>query len=523
MKINDIPKSMLDMLAFRIDGDEPWEAPSPIEFALRPVSSFTPDLLPEELVGYVTDEAHRMQCPPDFVAVALLVTIGSVIGSGCAIRPKQLDTWTVVPNLWGGFVGRPGMLKTPALKSGTAFLGTLEHEAKLEHDAAIARFLTRKAEREYDLKQLKAANAEAKFNLSVEEIRHRILDITRLDQEDKEPKLRRYRTNDATVEKIGELVADSQRGLIFVRDELVGLLANCDKQGHEGDRSFFLEAWEGQSSFTTDRIGRGNVYVPKLCLSLFGGIQPEKLQQYLYATLAGYGNDGLFQRFQLMVYPDERAEKAYVDEKPDDAAKEKIVKILRALAATDFVTIGAQPGDGGVTPYFRFAEKAQPLFVTWYKRMEAEIEEEETPVVAEHIGKYRKLIPSLALIFHLVALAAGKKYKAPGISKEALQRAIKWHDYLLSHARRIYSLGGDPLQPAVTTLIARIRSGKLVDGFSERDVYKAGWTNLIDAEVVRSACRELEQDQWIRRIPTERGSGRPASSSYLINPLVKAA
>ena len=32
------------------------------------------------------------------------------------IRPKRHDDWTVVPNLWGAIVARPGMLKTPALR-----------------------------------------------------------------------------------------------------------------------------------------------------------------------------------------------------------------------------------------------------------------------------------------------------------------------------------------------------------------------------------------------------------------------
>ncbi len=79
----------------------------------------------------------------------------------------------------------------------------------------------------------------------------------------------------------------------------------------------------------------------------------------------------------------------------------------------------------------------------------------------------------------------------------------------------------DPVQSAANALAAKIKSGKLVDGFSERDVYKSGWVNLSDPMAVSAACRELEHESWIRRIPAEKGTGRPQSPSYRINPALK--
>ena len=54
-----------------------------------------------------------------------------------------------------------------------------------------------------------------------------------------EPVLRRYKTNDPTVEKLGELLRENPGGLLYMRDELVGLIASWDKSGREGDRQFF--------------------------------------------------------------------------------------------------------------------------------------------------------------------------------------------------------------------------------------------------------------------------------------------
>ncbi|MBK7897926.1 MAG: DUF3987 domain-containing protein [Betaproteobacteria bacterium] len=43
------------------------------------------------------------------------------------------------------------------------------------------------------------------------------------------------------------------------------------KQGHEQDRAFYLEAWNGHGSFPLDRIGRGHVVCDNMCVSILGG------------------------------------------------------------------------------------------------------------------------------------------------------------------------------------------------------------------------------------------------------------
>src|SRR5438067_2294124 len=75
---------------------------------------------------------------------------------------------------------------------------------------------------------------------------------------------RRYWTQDSTVEKLGIRLQDNPRGLLIVRDELSGWLHGLEKQGREGDRQFYLEAWNGTGSFTVDRIERGTLHIPAL-------------------------------------------------------------------------------------------------------------------------------------------------------------------------------------------------------------------------------------------------------------------
>ena len=107
-----------------------WPDPAELPEGLPAVQPFDPILLPENLRPWITDTAARMQVPLDFPAIASMVALGSVVGRKMGIRPKRRDDWTVIPNLFGGIVGRPGLLKTPALQEACRPLICLEMAAK---------------------------------------------------------------------------------------------------------------------------------------------------------------------------------------------------------------------------------------------------------------------------------------------------------------------------------------------------------------------------------------------------------
>ena len=123
---------------------EPWGAPLPIPSMLLPVESFDAALMPAALGPWVSDIAERMQCPPDFPAVAAMVALSSVIGRKACIAPKRRDNWRVIPNLWGAVVGRPGVMKSPALAEAMKPLDRLQ---------ALASELHAESMRDHSIKQ----------------------------------------------------------------------------------------------------------------------------------------------------------------------------------------------------------------------------------------------------------------------------------------------------------------------------------------------------------------------------------
>lgn len=253
-----------------------WPDPVPLKTQLLPVQALSCEMMPEPFRARLEDIAHRMQCPPDIAAIAMIVVAATVIGTGCGIRPKRRDDWTLVPNLYGLAVARPSiLLKTPTLAEAIKPMLRLEGEAQdafstatRYHDAQKEMF---KAEKDA-LKDSMTAVAKKKSSaLNADTLIEQYANM----QEPQKPTLRRYRTNDATVEKLSELLNENPRGMLLFRDEFSGTLATWEKEGREADRSFFLEAWNGKGSHISDRIGRGTIFTKHLCVSMLGGIQPD--------------------------------------------------------------------------------------------------------------------------------------------------------------------------------------------------------------------------------------------------------
>jgi putative DNA primase/helicase len=224
-------------------------------------------------------------------------------------------------------------------------------------------------------------------------------------EEVKPPTERRYLTNDSTIEKLGELLNENPNGLLVYRDELSGLFAAMERDGHEQDRPFYLEGWKGTGSFTYDRIGRGTVRIKAMCLSMLGSIQPEPLRANLGRSFKDGANDGFIQRFQLSVFPDTPSTWQNIDRKPNAEARARAFKVFETLDTLDVSKLGATIGEPlheEKVPYLHFAPDAQQFFDEWHATLERRLRsDDEHPVMIEHLSKYRSLMPSLALIFHL--------------------------------------------------------------------------------------------------------------------------
>jgi len=329
------------------------------------------------------------------------------------------------------------------------------------------------------------------------------------------PTRRRYIVNDTTVEKCGVILAENPNGVLLFLDELISLLRSMEREGHEADRGFYLTAWAGDSRYTYDRIGRGTLDIEAAIVSIVGSIQPGVIADYLRGAVhGGSGDDGLMQRFQLTVWPDPPATWRNVDRYPDAEAKNAAHAALQHLADLTPLMVEAERDnyDRDALPFLRFDPAAQAIFDAWRAELETRLRSgTDHPAVESHLAKYRSLIPSLALILHVLDGGIGP------VSSAAAEKAIGWGKYLESHARRLYA--GITEAPAVAArlLAGRIEAGNVPNPFAARDVYRCGWAGL-DKDRTEAAIDVLLSLHWLEeRIEPTAGKSR---TRYAINPKI---
>ena len=491
-----------------------WPNPAPLPDALPPVAAFDAEMLPEALRDWVADIAHRMQCPVDFPAVGAVVALSSLIGARAVVKPKARDDWSVVPNLWGLIVGRPGVMKSPALAQVLNPLHRLEATEREQWQKAHESWALDCKVAELAAKQ----NEKQAGNVAAKDPNKARALLQPVDTP-AEPLARRYVVNDATVEKLGEILEANPWGTLSYRDEIHGLLCSMDRQGQEGARAFYLQAFDGNQGYVFDRIIRGTHYIPRVCLALLGGIQPGKVQSYVREAVAGgAGDDGLLQRFGLAVWPDITREWQRVDQWPDTPAKQASWAVFERLNLL-------QTASESDPQEWRFSPEAQDLYWQWAQPFETEIRGEELhPALISHLSKYRKLIPALALIFALVDTPDSGNV----IQERELLRALAWCDYLRTHAERMYAAAVIPETTGAKQLLDKIRAGKwhdadgvLLEAFTPRLVAVKHWAGLATPEAVRKAADLLADYGWLVKEATPIGSmgGRP-SERYLIHPVL---
>jgi len=460
-------------------------------------------LLPESLRPWIDDMAERLQCPPDLLAVSSVVGAGAILGNRIGIRPQENSDWTEVPNLWGMIVGRPGTMKSPAMSQALAPLRRLQVQAREVHGEAMAQHA-----REMETHELRAKAAKS---AAVKALSKNAGATIELPDEPEAPTLRRYIANDSNIASLGELLRQNANGILIERDELVGLLRGLDQEDRAEERAFYLTGWNGRDGYTFDRILRGlDLHIPKVTLSVIGGAQPGRIADYLRHAVRGTaGDDGLMQRFSLLVWPDHRGDWKDVDRWPDSTARNRAFASLDRLDKITPDDVGGQRDQFDPSPYLRLSPGGLSAFREWRTELERRLHGDELhPTMASHLSKYRKAIPALALIMHLIDGGSGP------VSEPATVRALAWSEYLESHAVRAYASVTNSTASAARLILKRI--AELPEVFTARDVYRNQWSGLADRETVRDALDMLSDYSHLIAEAPDTG-GRP-SIVYRLNP-----
>lgn len=469
-----------------LDADiEQHPAPRPLPPELEPVPAFPLPALPASIGPWIQDVSDRMACPPDFVAVPMLVGLSSLAARKLSIRPQEKTDWEERANIWGLIIGRPGLMKSPAqsaalspLRAMELMAGEVYRDASKDHEHALKVAKIRQKARETNATAALRKNPDAEFNLeSAGEL--------------EPPRHERFIVNNLTYESAGAILADNPGGILLERDEIASLLRNLAQEDQAEARGFYLQSWAG-GPYLFDRIGRGHIRIDDLRVSMIGGIQPGPLSR-LIRDAHRHGSDGLLERF-LIAWPDDPGAWREVDRWPDSKAKLAAREAFERIQHLDTIQVGGDhsPLDGNGLPFLRLAPEARSLFVEWRTDLESRLRGASGGALLESaLSKFRKHVPALALTIHL---AAGK---SGAVDLTSLAQALELADYFMAHATRAYTSGIRPTVKAAKGILARVKSGALEVPFTARKVYRSGWEGLGDRETVEAALDILLEYGWL--------------------------
>jgi hypothetical protein len=270
------------------------------EADLRP--PYPVDALPSTIQDVVQAQREVTRSDPAAVAVPILTAMLGVIGNAVVLEPQ--DEWSEVMVAWTAVVAPSGEMKS-------AMVGIAE---KVLHEL------------------------EENFPPPLPDERRERLVV-----------------NDTTVEALGDVASRNPRGLILFRDELSAFLRGIGqyKNSPSADEGFWLSAYEGKRH-SVDRRSTGNVTVPKLLVSVLGGIQPAVLRREMGER--NRGESGFTARYWF-VYP---TRKYNPIECPDASASAKL-KVARTRLILCLKSFRKIPMVEGRPTVLRFELGAQYL------------------------------------------------------------------------------------------------------------------------------------------------------------------
>jgi hypothetical protein len=480
------------------ESESDWPIPEKLPNQLLPVVSLDPSYLPHAIRDACVDIAQRLNCPLDYVTLPALIGAGTALGNTVGILPKEYDeTWAVYCGFWGGIVGSPGSMKTPALQASLRPLQHLEEQATQQYKQAYAQYQSIKKIYDFEFAKFKSGKGAAPASEPIKPIKKRLI------------------VNDVTYQALGEILAENPKGVLALADELSGLLQSLDSPGQEAARGFYLSGWGGQGNYTFDRISRESITLTRYQLGVFGGFQPDRIKAYVKQSQGGSSkNDGLLQRFQLLAWPDLPEQFELVDRPANKAAFDQMHSAITRLAEITRFDLPSCTIHSSGALLLHFEPAAQDKFNAWYVANENLLKSGKVDSAMHgHFAKYRSLIPGLALLFHLLDGHDGP------VCEECFDRALSFAKYLKSHAKRIYaSIQSQDYQPA-KALAVKLLDKKLVDGFTQRSLLHNKWSCLSTKEMVESAVTILIEFGWLTeyQTPPNQKGGRP-TATYKINP-----
>ena len=236
----------------------------------------------------------------------------------------------------------------------------------------------------------------------------------------KNPSCFQFILKDYTPEAMSAAQAVNTRGMLILRDELKGMIDDFNRYNKSGEQSNMVSSWSSES-MTFNRKTSGIIHIPKPCLSICGGMQPD-----LLSTLAddSRAESGFLSRI-CAVYPDNTEKAEYSDEiVPEEmiARWEDYLAMLAGLAVKTEIRLGIE---------------SKKIYEEWYNANSKTTNKEPLGYLKGVYGKLDIIALRLAIVIRGMNLACDGIYSEV-ITAEEMHAAIALTEYFRGTALKVY-------------------------------------------------------------------------------------
>ena len=366
---------------------------------------------PPGLASFINTYAKEQMLKPCGFLLPILCSVTSVIGNRARVAMTPTHSWKESCVLWGANIATASSGKSPTSSPTTlqAFKPWQAQERK-NHADALSDWKHRRAQVERDVKSAASETGGAGGDLMAQFL-----------AENPQPELRHLLVSDATFERIEMILSNgSNPGLLAVHDELAGWFSQLCRAPNRSDRAKWLSLYPGEQ-LITDRVGRDSIFVPNPAVSLFGSLQPARLEGLwkgdAEANEGMADADGLWSRFLMF----DLGEWAYEYQDSTVLIAPVISNLYKQVdAAASKLPIG----DDGEPIIITVAEDAKATMIQWVRQAESFKFAASDPSDRQYWGKQRGATLRIALAIHAIRQAsAGLSLNTP-ISEEVIRAAI---------------------------------------------------------------------------------------------------
>lgn len=461
--------------------------------------AFPIDVLPPSLGQWATEQAEIASAPVDYTVFGMLAHVGALIGNSLAVSPWE--GWEEPPILWVALVGLPSSGKTPSQAPIDWAINTVEKELQADYPQKLSDYHEKLAVSKAHEKQWAHDVKTAISNGDAAPSKPKEAHAT------EKPVRPQLVVLDSTIEALADLLVQNPRGLLQKRDELAGWFHGMGRYNakSEAERAQWLQAW----SCKEIKVNRKNldepIDIPRACVSVLGGIQPDKLRDITCGS-----NDGLSARF-LYVWP-----RALPPKRPTKTPKQYTLSALFRYILTNLPV--------GDTPRcIPFDETGATLLETYRLELHERINDAGGHYLG-FLGKQAGYVVRLSLVLQVLDWANNSvRYPLDTIQPVMVERAIALsRDYLIPMAQRVFADSHKPADAVRTDAMVAWMVQNRPARINVRSVYRSAKIEGIkSAKDAKPVIDELVQAHWLLPAPSREGEhpGRQ-KQDYIANPRV---